>query len=248
MRHSESSRIFLLCIFIPSVRRRGELTARIDEETLLFNSRFESGNLGEAYILNSNEYNIFLENDVNNKAFITQWYYFSVRNIKKGIAHFIYHKFAGLKVKFNICNLVKEESLYSCGMKPFVYSVAKQALHNVKWHRSGINISYKKNANAFAKSTNVPVSCASLMHRRIMRMMRVMSMSRTRSTKLSTRSRSNTCLSTKTTQSFSVTSLHTHSQTFNTTYRQLVNRRPILTEWRVLTLCVPRQQATTFTC
>ena len=46
----------------------------------------------------------------------TQWYYFSVRNIKKGKSHtFPTNSGAslGYTYKFNIMNLQKDESLYS---------------------------------------------------------------------------------------------------------------------------------------
>ena len=53
----------------------------------------------------------------------TQWYYFSVRNIKKGNSKYAFYGHLGYTYKFNIMNLQKDESLYSYGMKPFVYSV-----------------------------------------------------------------------------------------------------------------------------
>ena len=44
----------------------------------------------------------------------SQWYFFSVRNIAKGVT-----------VKFNVMNLQKDDSTYAIGMKPFVYSMKR---------------------------------------------------------------------------------------------------------------------------
>lgn len=83
----------------------------IRESTIFFNSRFESGNLREVERLSEYEYNLFLNFDFNTLNY-TQWFYFSVRNIKKGFTY-----------KFNIMNLQKDDSSYNYGMKPFVYSM-----------------------------------------------------------------------------------------------------------------------------
>ena len=56
------------------------------------------------------EYNLYLNFDHNTLNY-SQWYFFSVRNIGKGHT-----------VRFNINNLQKDDSCYSIGMKPFVYS------------------------------------------------------------------------------------------------------------------------------
>lgn len=44
---------------------------------LIFDSRFESGNLRKAAKVNNIEYNLWLENDLNTKGH-TQWFYFKV--------------------------------------------------------------------------------------------------------------------------------------------------------------------------
>ena len=56
-------------------------------------------------------------------------------NIKKGTV-----------VKLNMLNLMKDDSLYSMGMQPFVYS-HKRFLEGdgVRWHRAGFNIEYYYN-------------------------------------------------------------------------------------------------------
>lgn len=50
---------------------------------LFFNSRFESGNLREVEQVSDTEYNLYLNFDFNTVNY-TQWYFFAVRNIKKG--------------------------------------------------------------------------------------------------------------------------------------------------------------------
>ena len=53
------------------------LTATAD--ALEFDSRFESGNLRKAIRVSRDEYNLFLEYDVETRGH-TQWYYFAVKN------------------------------------------------------------------------------------------------------------------------------------------------------------------------
>jgi hypothetical protein len=68
-----------------------------------------------------------------------------VRNIKKGNFPDI-NNFLGFNYTFNIMNLQKEDSSYSQGMKPFVYSVKKNREHDTNvWTRGGENIDYYKN-------------------------------------------------------------------------------------------------------
>ena len=77
----------------------------------------------------------------------TQWYYFSVRNIKKGKSTCpLTPVLIGYTYKFNIMNLQKDESLYSQGMKPFVYSVQRnKETDQNQWQRGCFDISYGKN-------------------------------------------------------------------------------------------------------
>jgi hypothetical protein len=59
------------------------LVRSLKDSTIFFNSKFESGNLREVEKLNDLEYNLYLNFDFNTLNY-TQWYYFSVRNLKKG--------------------------------------------------------------------------------------------------------------------------------------------------------------------
>lgn len=72
------------------------------QNVLVFDSRFENGNLRKASKVNNVEYNLWLENDLNTKGH-TQWYYFKV--VYKDIALRADKKVH--KIKFNILNLAK---------------------------------------------------------------------------------------------------------------------------------------------
>ena len=81
-----------------------------DDDTLVFESRFESGNLRRAIHIHEYEYDLILKPDNQGKAH-TQWFFFSVANTRKN-----------KKYTFNIINLIKPDSLYNQGMKPLTYS------------------------------------------------------------------------------------------------------------------------------
>lgn len=111
---------------------------------LIFDSRFESGNLRKASKVNNIEYNLWLENDVNTKGH-TQWYYFKV----------VYNSDKTAKITFNIMNLAKTYSLYRAGMKPVVFSLKEfqkkypekakdlnPIQHREGWQRACENIKY----------------------------------------------------------------------------------------------------------
>ena len=104
-----------------------------DDHTLVFDSRFESGNLRRAIQVYGYEYDLILRPDINTRGH-TQWFYFSVGNTRKGT-----------KYKINIINLCKDESLYQEGMLPVVYSVKDSIAYGRSWRRSGSNICYYQN-------------------------------------------------------------------------------------------------------
>lgn len=54
-----------------------------DDRTLIFESRFESGNLLAAIKITDNEYDLVLQNDINTNGH-TQWFFFRVGNMIKG--------------------------------------------------------------------------------------------------------------------------------------------------------------------
>ena len=88
-------------------------TPKEGDRTLVFDSRFESGNLAIALKVSDTEYNLLLQNDINTQGH-TQWFFFRVENTFKGDS-----------IRFNILNLCKSDSLYNHGMKVLVFSLAE---------------------------------------------------------------------------------------------------------------------------
>jgi hypothetical protein len=72
-----------------------------------FESRFENGNLKKAIKVSDTEYNLVLSFDYNTNGH-TQWYYLKMMASLP----------AGTRIKLNILNLMKPDSLYNYGMKP----------------------------------------------------------------------------------------------------------------------------------
>ncbi|XP_038309967.1 cytosolic carboxypeptidase 2 isoform X3 [Canis lupus familiaris] len=104
-----------------------------EDNTLLFESRFESGNLQKAVRVDTYEYELTLRTDLyTNKH--TQWFYFRVQNTRKDTTY-----------RFTIVNLLKPKSLYTVGMKPLMYSELDANTHNIGWRREGNEIRYYKN-------------------------------------------------------------------------------------------------------
>ena len=76
---------------------------------------------------------MFLQNDINTNGH-TQWYFYRVTNTRKGA-----------KVKFNMNNLSKSDSLYNDGMRVLTFSAKTKKEKNLGWHRVGTDISYSQN-------------------------------------------------------------------------------------------------------
>ena len=93
----------------------------VKDNTLIFESRFESGNLKRAVKVGEFEYDLYLKNDYGTLGF-TQWYYFKVQNTRKDQVY-----------RFNIVNLMKPESTYNLGMKPLIYSVKDAEKNGIGW-------------------------------------------------------------------------------------------------------------------
>jgi len=85
------------------------------DNTLLFESRFESGNLAAALKVSDYDFHLLLQNDVNTSGH-TQWFFFRASNVVSG------------PVRFNMLNLCKPDSLYNEGMKVLVYSEKKASI------------------------------------------------------------------------------------------------------------------------
>lgn len=110
-------------------------------------------NFYDVFLLNSGEfdYELYLRYDLYTKR-NTQWFYFRMQNIR-----------ADKKYRFTIVNFFKviflkrifisrmktiyfqPTSLYSCGMKPLMYSVNDAETKGIGWQRYGEDIVYYKN-------------------------------------------------------------------------------------------------------
>ena len=115
------------------------------DQHLLFDSSFESGNLDMVIQVHPSEYDCYMRVDSNTRGH-HQWFYFKVQNQKK----------VGT-VKFNFVNFTKRQSLYMHGMRVNVKSmldIADQkaklpegtpvtSLKNEGWVKTGANITYK---------------------------------------------------------------------------------------------------------
>eukprot|EP00931_Biecheleriopsis_adriatica_P028171 TRINITY_DN16842_c0_g1_i3.p1 TRINITY_DN16842_c0_g1~~TRINITY_DN16842_c0_g1_i3.p1 ORF type:complete len:957 (+),score=230.46 TRINITY_DN16842_c0_g1_i3:73-2943(+) len=122
--------------------RYGSLPSGPEDRTLVFESRFESGNLRRAVQAYEFEYDLILNPDYNTKSH-TQWYFFRVSNTRKGPQY-----------RFNILNMVKPTSVYNDGMRPLTYSCINAANKGVGWVRTGEKIAYYQNGLRRQKGSN----------------------------------------------------------------------------------------------
>ena len=104
------------------------------DDTLIFESRFESGNLLCAFKTEEEDsYQLYLQNDTNTTGYI-QWFFFRVSNTRKG-----------KKVNFNIINMLRKKCIYKRGLKIMVYSKLEANNENIGWHRDGNTVIYYTN-------------------------------------------------------------------------------------------------------
>ena len=111
------------------------------DETLIFESKFESGNLQLVYLteksteenLENDKYELFLTNDSNTTGY-TQWFFFRVSNTKKN-----------KKVNFQIMNLLRKKSKYQNGIKIWYYSQKENNEKKIGWHHTNEEVKYYRN-------------------------------------------------------------------------------------------------------
>lgn len=106
----------------------------LEDNTLIFESRFESGNLLKAIQIGPFEYNLVLNTDFFTTKH-TQWFFFSVCNTRRQSEY-----------KFNVINLMKADSLYNQGQKPLFYSHKRSLADKTTFYRDGSRICYFQNA------------------------------------------------------------------------------------------------------
>ncbi|NXD87933.1 CBPC2 carboxypeptidase, partial [Halcyon senegalensis] len=100
------------------------------DTTLLFESRFESGNLQKAVKVGPYEYVLTLRPDLYT-AKHTQWFYFRVQNTRRAPVY-----------RFTIANLAKPKSLFSQGLRPLLYSQRDAQSRGIGWRRVGDDVRY----------------------------------------------------------------------------------------------------------
>uniref|UniRef100_A0A8B9RRZ3 Cytosolic carboxypeptidase 2 n=1 Tax=Accipiter nisus TaxID=211598 RepID=A0A8B9RRZ3_9AVES len=100
------------------------------DTTLLFESRFESGNLQKAVKVGPYEYVLTLRPDLYTTKH-TQWFYFRIQNTRRGPLY-----------RFTIANLAKPKSLYGEGMRPLFYSQWDAQSRGIGWRRVGADVRY----------------------------------------------------------------------------------------------------------
>ncbi|XP_061420784.1 cytosolic carboxypeptidase 2-like isoform X1 [Lethenteron reissneri] len=119
----------------PPAATRGD-----DDSTLLFESRFESGNLQKAVRVGEWEYELTLRSDLYTDKH-TQWFYFRVGNTRA----------APRRYRFTITNLGKPRSLYGAGLRPLFYSECDAAGPlALGWRRAGSDVRYYRTRTAAA--------------------------------------------------------------------------------------------------
>ena len=99
---------------------RGPIPKDIQEDSLIFESRFESGNLAKATRITDNYYELRLRPDLFTSRHC-QWFYFRVQNMR-----------ADVEYRFSFVNFLKPDSQYCVGMKPVLYSEKEVALTGVR--------------------------------------------------------------------------------------------------------------------
>lgn len=119
-----------------------------EDTTLVFESRFESGNLGKATQTGDFCYDLELRCDYQsfNQA-LTQWFFFRIQNVRKNVEY-----------QFNIVNLIKPDSSYNHGMKPLVYSEKNTKATSNGWFRGGHDIRYFQNPNKVKKINGTEIT------------------------------------------------------------------------------------------
>ncbi|NXO32691.1 CBPC2 carboxypeptidase, partial [Cisticola juncidis] len=100
------------------------------DTTLLFESRFESGNLQKAIKVGPYEYVLMLRPDLYT-AKHTQWFYFRVQNTRQGPLY-----------RFTIANMAKPKSLFGQGLQPLLYSQRDAQSRGIGWRRVGTDVRY----------------------------------------------------------------------------------------------------------
>ncbi|KAL5105792.1 hypothetical protein TcWFU_005037 [Taenia crassiceps] len=120
----------------PMEVRMRRADASKEEGELIFESRFESGNLKQARRIGTYEYELVLTPDLVTESHV-QWFFFQVAGAKSGVEY-----------TFHIANLLKTKRLVKIGEKILFYSKKLAEKTGNGWTRVGTDTSYGKNLRA----------------------------------------------------------------------------------------------------
>lgn len=121
--------------------RIGKLNPNIDH--LVFESRFESGNLRKAIQVSSHHYELILSPDINQSQPHFQWFFFEVSNNEANVPY-----------TFEVINCLKHTSMFSHGMQPVFFSVTEHCQNRSGWVRAGSSVCYYRNLYSNTPSTS----------------------------------------------------------------------------------------------
>mmetsp|Transcript_14274 Transcript_14274/g.23959 ORF Transcript_14274/g.23959 Transcript_14274/m.23959 type:complete len:732 (+) Transcript_14274:275-2470(+) len=130
----------------PYYKVQGEM-----DTTLVFESRFECGNLQKAYQLSESQYELLIRPDLSTTSNM-QWFFFRVSNTR-----------AKLRYKFIISNFYKSDSLFARGMRPLIFSEKEFKANKVGWRRFGSNVCYFQSSSQKVRVKGHEKSCGTLM-------------------------------------------------------------------------------------
>lgn len=107
------------------------MTKEAPSNSLIFDSKFEGGNLDQVIMIGPNEYDLYMRPDTNTSSHM-HWFYFAVTGFSKSQT-----------VKFNIVNFSRSSPLFNAGMKPKAFSLLKEARgESSGWEYIGENLTF----------------------------------------------------------------------------------------------------------
>ncbi|KAI3384537.1 hypothetical protein SNEBB_003605 [Seison nebaliae] len=116
-----------------SIENINETDNSSSNDGIIFESRFESGNLMRAIQLENDCYELYMQYDLYTEKH-TQWFYFRFENANPEKTY-----------RFSIHNFCKSSSLYGEAMKPLFYSKKMSELKKIGWYRNGDSVVYYRN-------------------------------------------------------------------------------------------------------
>ena len=99
--------------------------------SLVFDSKFEGGNLDQVVMISYTEFDLYMKPDTNTGTHM-HWFYFSVSNFK-----------TQMPIRFNIVNFSRTSPLFKAGMRPKAFSYLKVARgESPGWEFVGESVSF----------------------------------------------------------------------------------------------------------